>query len=54
VSTRHLPLGFDPEIEVAGTKVTEHQFLNVGMGVSSETALAFLRQLDVAVATTSA
>jgi hypothetical protein len=50
VSTRHLPLGFDPQLEAGGVRVTEHQFMNVGMGASSETVLAFLRELGVTVA----
>lgn len=39
--TAHLPLGFSPEVEIAGRKVTEHQFLNVGLGVHGETIVAF-------------
>lgn len=53
-STAHLPLGFNPEVGFAGGKrVTEHQFMNVGIGASSETVLAFLHQHGVAVATTA-
>jgi hypothetical protein len=52
--TAHLPLGFDPEVGVpGGAKVTEHQFMNVGIGASSETVLAFLHHHGVAVATTA-
>jgi hypothetical protein len=47
--TRHLPLGFSPEIKHAGKTETEHQFLNVGMGVHVETVLGFLRHLKISV-----
>jgi hypothetical protein len=49
--TNHLPLGFDPVVEVEGTRVTEHQFMNVGVGTSAETVLGFLRHVSVAAAT---
>lgn len=45
--TRHLPLGFSPEIRHNGQTHKEHQFLNVGMGVHAETVLGFLNQLGV-------
>lgn len=45
--TRHLPLGFSPEIKHGGTAQKEHQFLNVGMGVHVETVLGFLNQKGV-------
>lgn len=45
--TVHLPLGFDAQ--VPGRKgQTEHQFLNVGMGVHPDTLLSFLRTNNVA------
>jgi hypothetical protein len=48
--TIHLPLGFDAE--VPGRKGhTEHQFLNVGLGVHPETLLGALRNLGVAFET---
>jgi S1-C subfamily serine protease len=47
--TTHLPLGFSPEVDVAGAKVTEHQFLNVGWGVHSQTLAAFARIHGAAV-----
>jgi hypothetical protein len=53
VRTQHIPLGFDPEVEVGGRKVVEHQFMNVGLGASSQTVLAFLEHIGVSVATTS-
>lgn len=44
--TKHLPLGFDPE--VPGQKnQREHQFLNVGRGVHTETIIGFLKQNNV-------
>ena len=48
--TTHLPLGFSPEVDVDGRKVTEHQFLNVGVGVHSETVIAFATLHGVTVA----
>ena len=47
--TTHLPLGFSPEVEVNGKEVTEHQFLNVGWGVHSETIIDFANLHGVAV-----
>jgi hypothetical protein len=49
--TQHLPLGFSPDLEINGRKVTEHQLLNVGVGVQSETIVAFLQREGVRVAT---
>jgi hypothetical protein len=45
--TRHLPLGFSPEVKHEGKPQKEHQFLNVGMGVSVGTVLGFLNQLGI-------
>ena len=50
--TNHLLLGFDPVLEVEGNRVTEHQFMNVGVGTSAETVIGFLRHLSLDVATT--
>jgi hypothetical protein len=47
--TMHLPLGFSPEIDVAGKRVTEHQFLNVGWGVHGQTLVDFARAHGAAV-----
>ena len=52
--TAHISLGFDPVIEVGGQAATEHQFLNVGVGASSDTVVAFLRHIGVDAATTTA
>jgi S1-C subfamily serine protease len=49
--TNHVPLGFDPQIEVGGAVVTEHQFMNVGVATASETVLGLLGGLGVEVAT---
>lgn len=35
--TNHLPLGFSPIIQKNGKDIEENQFINVGMGVHSET-----------------
>ncbi|GAB3510899.1 S1 family peptidase [Emticicia fontis] len=40
--TAHLALGFSPKIVVDNKEITEHQFINVGMGVHVETILKFL------------
>ncbi len=47
--TMHLPLGFSPKVDTAGKKVTEHQFLNVGLGVHSQTVVDFARVQGAAV-----
>ena len=49
--TNHVLLGFDPQIEVGGTTVTEHQFMNVGVATASETVLGLLGGLGATVAT---
>lgn len=52
--TRHYELGF--EVEVANTKpqVSEHQFLNVGWAVSTQTILPLLDTLKVTVSAVDA
>ena len=40
--TVHLPLGFDPEVPNSGGR-KEHQFLNVGWGIHSQTIISFLQ-----------
>jgi len=45
--TRHLPLGFSPEVKHGGQTQKEHQFLNVGMGVHVQTVIGFLNQLGI-------
>ena len=45
--TAHLPLGFSPEVEVDGEKVTEHQFMNVGLAVHAQTMLDFFTRHGV-------
>jgi S1-C subfamily serine protease len=52
--TNHLLLGFDPQLDVGGATVTEHQFMNVGVATSSETVLGLLGRLGARVATSSA
>lgn len=42
--TASLPLGFTPKVDGGQT---EHQFLNVGMGVHAETILGFFKELGV-------
>ncbi|MBA4852603.1 serine protease [Emticicia sp. BO119] len=40
--TAHLALGFSPKVVIDNKEITEHQFINVGMGVHIETILKFL------------
>ncbi len=40
--TAHLALGFSPKVVIDNKEITEHQFINVGMGVHVETILKFL------------
>ena len=49
--TAHLPLGFSPRSK-SRRRVTEHQFLNVGLAVHAETMLEFFDRHGVAVAVT--
>jgi len=51
--TAHISLGFDPVLEIEGRRVTEHQFMNVGVAASSETVVAFLAHVGVDAATTT-
>jgi hypothetical protein len=45
--TRHLPLGFSPEIKDGGQNHKEHQFLNVGMGTHVETLLGLFKLIGI-------
>jgi hypothetical protein len=50
--TTHIPLGFSPEVIAAdGSKTTEHQFINLGLGCHVDEVLAFVRSKGVSVAT---
>ena len=40
--TAHLALGFSPKVVIDNKEITEHQFINVGMGVHVETILKVL------------
>ncbi len=40
-------LGFNPQIEHNGNTITEHQFLNTGIGVHCEAIVAFLEDQDI-------
>jgi len=46
--THHLVLGFSPEVEREGKKVTEHQFLNSGAGTYVSEIAAFLDKHGIA------
>jgi hypothetical protein len=46
--TNHLPLGFNPPVPGAENGESEHQFLNVGLGVHSATVIGALTELGVA------
>ena len=47
--THHLNLGFSPRLEVAGKRVTEHQFLNVGLAVHPSELLDLADEKDIRV-----
>jgi hypothetical protein len=47
--TRHLPLGFSPQLKRGTQTVEEHQFLNVGKGIHAGLILSFLRDNGVTV-----
>lgn len=49
IRTNHYPLGFNPEVEINKKKVVESQFLNVGVGITCETILSFLKKQNVSV-----
>ena len=49
IRTHHYPLGFNPEIELNGKKVMEVQYLNVGVGITSDTILPFLEKQNILV-----
>jgi hypothetical protein len=44
--TTHLPLGFDPEVPGKPGQ-TEHQFINVGLGIHPETMFGFFQQQGI-------
>jgi S1-C subfamily serine protease len=50
VRTHHFPLGFSPTVTQGDRKLEEHQFLNAGVGVQSETIVAFARENGVRIA----
>jgi S1-C subfamily serine protease len=47
--TMHLPLGFSPKIKEGMREITEHQFLNVGMGVHAHEVIKFLQDNNVEI-----
>lgn len=47
VQTMHIPLGFHPSVEFEGKKITENQFINVGVGVHAKTIVDVLRARNV-------
>lgn len=48
-STRHLALGFSPKIQINNKEITEHQFINIGVGVHTNTVIEFLEKNNVQV-----
>jgi hypothetical protein len=48
--TRHYPLGFSPPVPNGKPDEKEHQFLNVGWGVHSETLVGVMRDRGIAFA----
>ena len=51
--TRHLPLGFDPEVADRNGSAREHQFLNVGVGIHAATIVGMLNEMGVRFALSS-
>lgn len=49
VRTQHYALGFNPELLVNGKHIVEHQFLNTGVGISSEDIITFCRENGVQI-----
>ncbi|MDR3205936.1 MAG: serine protease [Candidatus Methanoplasma sp.] len=47
VQTTHLPLGFQPSVEVSGERVVENQFINIGLGIHAKTIIHILRERGV-------
>ena len=47
VQTAHMPLGFQPAVEMEGKKVVENQFINVGLGVHAKTIINVLRDRNI-------
>ena len=47
VQTAHYPLGFQPTVEENGKRVTENQFLNVGLGVHAKTIMRILADREI-------
>ena len=45
--TVSLPLGFSPKLKKGKTETTEHQFINVGLGVHPEIIVQFLKEFGV-------
>lgn len=45
--TQHLALGFRPSVQEGAKKQEEHQFLNVGWGVHTETICGALREFKI-------
>ena len=49
IRTNHYNLGFSPSIEINGKIITEHQFLNTGLGISSEEIISFCKDNNVKI-----
>ena len=47
--TRHLDLGFSPQLEAAGEQVIEHQFLNIGLAVHPAELLDLANEKHITV-----
>lgn len=45
--TMSLPLGFSPKLKKGNKETTEHQFINVGLGVHAEILIQFLKEYGV-------
>lgn len=45
--TVHLPLGFNPQVTVAGAEIEEHQFLNVGLAAHVDEVVRLLETRSI-------
>lgn len=49
IRTNHYNLGFNPSIKINGKRITEYQFLNTGLGISSEEIISFCKDNNVKI-----
>jgi hypothetical protein len=49
IRTQHYALGFNPEIIINGRHVIEHQFLNTGIGISSDDIIKLCNENSISI-----